>query len=148
MSVKYFSTLILCLFNIVSFGQCPEYIKDFHNIKSENQESVYIERYKNQNKSEIKPYLIALNMKQSEHVSLPWKKIQIFNCQKKILDQFIKEHPYNIHARYMRYMIQRKAPSFLGYKNDYSKDKSIIIQQINKAPKCLRTYILNQISQL
>jgi len=119
--------LIFCLYLITTSSITLQYIvAEFHALKTEKEELAFIKKHGGSNSVSVKAYVIAAKMKQAEHTINPIKKIQIFKRYKNQLNQLIKSNPTNVHARYMRLVIQEKAPGFFGYNNFIKKDKQYL----------------------
>ncbi|GGF67318.1 hypothetical protein [Wenyingzhuangia marina] len=85
------------------------------------------------NCDDVIPYHAAATMKKAEFVWSPMQKLANFKKGKKMLESFIKEHPDNIEARYIRWLTQKKAPSFLGYHDNIKEDDEFIKKNIAKS---------------
>ena len=81
----------------------------------------------------ITPYHAAATMKKAEFAWSPIKKISYFNTGKRMLDDFINQYPHNIEARYVRWLTQKMAPSFLGYNKNLEDDYNYIINNIERS---------------
>ena len=101
-------------------------VNEFHDLRTEKTELAFIEKYKGSSKVSVKVYVLAARMKQAEYTLNPVKKIKIFNRYKKQLNALVKANPKNIHAHYMRLVIQEKTPSFIGYNDFLAEDKRIL----------------------
>lgn len=79
------------------------------------------------------PYHAAATMKRAEFEWSPIKKLKSFRMGKEMLDSFIKKYPENIEARYIRWLTQKKVPSFLNYSKNLDEDYNYIITHIEKS---------------
>lgn len=52
---------------------------------------------------------------------------------KKMLNNFILKYPQNIEARYIRWLTQKMAPSFLNYNQNLAEDYDYILLNIKKS---------------
>jgi hypothetical protein len=77
-------------------------------------------------------YNAAGTILMANHTSWPNEKLSYFNQGKANLEKVIKEDPTNVELRYIRYNIQKNAPSFLGYTTNLKEDKSYIIKHIDQ----------------
>ncbi len=110
-------------------------MEEFHSLLSKKQENSFLKRYEKSKDPSVLAYVITLEIKQAEYAFSPLKKYNIFNTGKAKLEALVSENPKNMHLRYMRYLIQKGAPSFLGYKdnlvNDAAKIKSYLAINID-----------------
>jgi hypothetical protein len=60
----------------------------------------------------------------------PIVKWNTFNCGKKILEELIEKNKSNLEMRFLRYCMQKKAPSFLNYKDKIEEDQ-LFINSVN-----------------
>ncbi len=110
----------------------PDFVKDYHILRSKNDELNYISKYKKYKKASIVGYVVSLKMKQAKYKFLPWDKMMVFNKQKNNLEKLIKENPNNIHLIYIRLIIQENTPRLLGYFSNIESDKKILNQFLIK----------------
>lgn len=103
------------------------------NTQEEKELLSMIKICENSNCDKITPYYAIAIMKKAEHVWNPMKKMAHFKEGQKILEDFIKEHPKNIEARYVRWLTQKKAPKFLGYNSNLKEDLQLIKDNIAKS---------------
>ncbi|MDO3695592.1 hypothetical protein QVZ41_12145 [Wenyingzhuangia sp. chi5] len=98
----------------------------------------------------ITPYYAAATMRKAEFVWSPLEKLSNFNKGKKMLESFIKEHPNNIEAKYIRWLTQKMAPKFLGYHENIKEDYDYIQKNITKSDldKEYQKVILNHIQKM
>ena len=122
--------------------------ENFHVTEGKDAELAFIEKYKSETSPSKKAYVIAIEMKQAEHAFSPMTKIRIFSKSKSKLENLIKSNGSNIHAKYVRVLIQDKTPSFLGYNDDIMKDKVFLKNKIadKTCPDYLVTHIKKNIS--
>lgn len=98
----------------------------------------------------IIPYWAAATMKKAEFVWSPFNKLKYFNKGKKMLENFIKKYPKHIEAKYIRWLTQKMAPKFLGYRNNLEEDYQFIQKNIatSGVDKHYQTVILKHIKEL
>ncbi|NIJ44788.1 hypothetical protein FHR24_001227 [Wenyingzhuangia heitensis] len=96
------------------------------------------------------PYHAAATMKKAEFVWSPISKLSNFNKGKKMLENFIDKNNKNIEARYIRWLTQKMAPSFLNYNSSIDKDYAFIIQNIDESniEKSYQKTILNHLKKI
>lgn len=137
-------TAILLFFSIQNHNRIPDFVIEFHASKTKKEELKFINKYKDNKSIDVKAYVVSLQMKQAKYKTFPWSKLLVFNKQKKILNQLIKNHPKNVHLRYIRLVIQEQTPKVLGYNEFIKEDKSFLkaILKINDETNYLDTYIL------
>lgn len=71
----------------------------------------------------------------AEHVYSPIKKLGHFNEGKNRLELLIQNNQQNLELRYIRLILQLKAPSFLGYNGSIGKDKTYILRYLESNRK-------------
>lgn len=98
----------------------------------------------------VTPYLAAATMKKAEFAWSPFNKLKYFNTGKKMLENFIKDHPQNIEAKYIRWLTQKMAPKFLNYRDHLEQDYQYIKNNIAKSnlPTDYRNVILAHIKKV
>lgn len=64
----------------------------------------------------------------ANHVFNPSSKLQTFNKGKKNIELAVKNAPDNIEIRYIRFSVQKNAPSFLGYNSHLKEDKDFLVK--------------------
>ena len=72
-------------------------------------------------------YIGALTMKKSSHLTALKAKIDLFKQGHLLLENEISAHPTNTEYRFLRLVIQEKAPKILKYNTNMEEDKAIII---------------------
>ncbi len=78
------------------------------------------------------PYLACAIMQRAEHTLWPPYKLKYFNLGKDRLEEYISSYPHEIEARYVRLLVQKESPSFLGYCDNISEDASYILDNLKK----------------
>ncbi len=106
--------------------------EDFHNISTHEEVKEFIQKYE-QNKPQSEPYVASAIMRRAEFVFLPTTKLKYFNQGKNKLEKFIKNNPQNIEGRYVRILVQRNTPSFLGYSSNIDEDRKMILANIESS---------------
>jgi len=129
--------LLLFIFSLV--GQAQN-CKNLHEVRAiflskvnEQQLENMLTLCKQTNCKKTIPYYAAATMKKAEFVWSPISKFTNFNKGKKMLEQFILKNPYNIEARYIRWMTQKMAPSFLRYNKNITEDYLFILERISES---------------
>jgi len=117
-------------FSVLSTSPCAvleEARISFHKEFREEKDLLnHIEYLESNYCTEIEPYLACAVMQKAEHTIWPTSQLSHFNDGKKRLEAFIKRNPENFDGRYVRLLVQRGAPGFLGYKDNISEDKKFI----------------------
>ena len=67
-------------------------------------------------------------MLEANYLNNPISKLNYFNKGKDILEKSIKKDLENVELRYLRFTIQSKAPSILGYASDIKNDKKFLLK--------------------
>lgn len=68
----------------------------------------------------------------AKHAINPYMKIKYFNCGKGILEAAIKLDKNNAELRFLRYAIQNKIPSILGYNKNVTEDQAFLNSHVNE----------------
>ena len=89
------------------------------------------EKYKAVENPTMAAYNACATMMMAKHVYNPFSKLSYFNKGKKLLEKCINANNENIEIRFLRFAIQTKSPSFLGYNNSIEKDKLLLLKEIN-----------------
>ncbi len=66
----------------------------------------------------------------ANHLWAPTSKLSSFNKGTAEIDEAISEDASNPEIRFIRYSIQLKAPSFLGYNKHLAEDRKIIFEKL------------------
>jgi hypothetical protein len=66
-------------------------------------------------------------MLEANYLNNPISKLNYFNKGKEILEKAIKNDEENVELRYLRFTIQSKAPSILGYNSHLKSDKKFLL---------------------
>lgn len=104
--------------------------KQFPDITSEEQADAFIEELKIDDSTEAKGYTAAMIFMKSRFVKFPFTKLKYFKKGKTILDETINENPTNIEIRYIRFLMQKQIPDFLGYNDNINEDFNVIVDGI------------------
>ncbi|BDD04891.1 hypothetical protein [Aureibacter tunicatorum] len=123
---------------------------DFYKLNSSEEIKSYLELGKGSSNPVVEAYMASATMKMGKYTMWPNKKIAYFNEGKDVMESLIKEHPDNVEIRYLRYLIQAKAPSFLGYDKDKTKDCDFVMKNLksSKIPKAYQETMLNCIKTI
>ena len=142
------NSLLSLVFLIVAFIEPQIVMNEFHSLKSEKEENLFIVKYKNDNSVSVQAYLCAVEMKQAEYAFNPMTKFKIFNKAKRKLNLLIETNPKNIDLRYIRLLLQESTPSILRYNDTIEEDKIFLkkIIEAKKISKQLETYIYKNTS--
>lgn len=122
--------LTVLLFSLLLFQPNPnvdEVRNQFPEISSEEQADHFIELLNLDDSSEGKGYTAAMVFMKSRFVKWPFTKMKYFKEGKSILDKTINENPANIEIRYIRFLMQKQIPDFLGYNENISEDFQVIV---------------------
>ena len=98
----------------------------FHNTDTESKLTAFLTKYKGDERVEGKPYLYCGIMQMANYTMNPYKKLDYFNKGKQALESHISKYPQQIDARYVRVLIQSKAPRILNYYQNIQSDISFI----------------------
>ena len=106
---------------------------EFHNTNSESKLTAFLTKYKNDVRVDGKPYLYCGIMQMANYTMNPYKKLDYFNKGKQALESHISKYPQQIDARYVRVLIQSKAPKILNYYQNIQADISFIKKNIQES---------------
>ena len=124
-------SLFFCLF--LSSSNIKEVVKEFHNLRTRQSEVVFVENYSLSSQPSVLAYVCAVEMKQVEYSHNPISKLRIFKHTKKKLDSLIQTNPTDVHLRYIRLLLQEKAPNILGYNEYIDEDKLFLTNTLEIA---------------
>jgi len=122
--------LAVLLFSFILFqpnSNVEKVRNQFPEITTEEQANNFIEELKNDNSPEGKGYTAAMVFMKSRFVKWPFTKMKYFKQGKSLLDNTIDENPTNIEIRYIRFLMQKQIPDFLGYNENISEDFQVIV---------------------
>ena len=142
------NSLFSMLFLVIVLFEPQIVMDEFHALKSEKEENLFMVKYKNNNSVSVQAYLCAVEMKQAEYAFNPMTKFKIFNKAKRKLNLLIETNPKNIDLRYIRLLLQESTPSILRYNDTIEEDKIFLkkIIEAKKISKQLETYIYKNTS--
>lgn len=106
---------------------------EFHNTDTESKLTAFLNKYKNDIRADGKPYLYCGIMQMANYTMNPYKKLDYFNKGKQALESHISKYPQQIDARYVRALIQSKAPKILNYYQNIQADISFIKKNIQES---------------
>jgi hypothetical protein len=117
----------------------------FPNIETLEQTDSFLEALEKETSAEAKGYRAAMLFMKSRFVKNPFSKLKYFKEGKQLLDDDIAQHPSNIEIRYIRFLMQKQIPAFLGYNDYISEDFGLITSNIivSDLPKSFKIEILN-----
>jgi hypothetical protein len=140
--------IISIFFLFVTISDSQIFIKEFHQLKSEEEEVFFVEKYSKDKAPSVQAYVCAVEMKQAEYTFNPITKLKIFKRNRKKLDSLLSKHPQNIDLHYIRLLLQERTPSILGYNDSIKEDKLFLLTKIEtqEVSKELQVYIYNNTS--
>lgn len=71
-------------------------------------------------------------MIEANYLNNPISKLNYFNKGKEILEKSINKDSENVELRFLRFTIQSKAPSILGYSSEIKNDKKFLLKNWTK----------------
>jgi len=104
----------------------------FDIMKSEDSTLYYISQLDPESGPVSRAYFGALQACMARHVFFPVKKWNYFVEGREQLDLAVKESPWSVEVRFLRLVIQSKAPSWLGYSSDANSDLRFIRDELEK----------------
>lgn len=90
-----------------------------------------LDSYTEKNNALLAGYKACATMIMANYVSNPYSKLSNFREGKNLLEKCIKTDNENIELRFLRFSVQSKAPSFLGYNSSIKSDKKFLINSIH-----------------
>ena len=127
--MNFLVVLIISVFSFQTSSVVEEVRNQFPEISSEEQADSFIEQLK-ETSPEAKGYIAAMNFMKSRFVKFPFTKLKYFKIGKNELDDVILKNPKNVEMRYIRYLMQKQIPDFLGYNENIDEDFNIIVNQL------------------
>lgn len=76
-------------------------------------------------------YKAAATLNMAKHKLNPFSKLSHFNKGKKMLQKAVNAGPDQIELRFLRYGIQKSAPSFLCYHNERAADERFLKRRLS-----------------
>ncbi len=77
-------------------------------------------------------YKAMSDMMQANHSFNPFSKLKYFNLGREKLERAIFLAPESVELRFLRFAVQSKAPSMLGYSDNISGDKTILLRYVDQ----------------
>ncbi|MEO8086775.1 MAG: hypothetical protein ABI763_08150 [Bacteroidota bacterium] len=90
--------------------------------------------YNETNNPLLTGYRACATMMMAGYVINPLSKLSKFNEGKNVLEKCIEASAENIELRFLRFSMQCKAPSFLGYNASLQADKYLLLQAVSSIP--------------
>lgn len=129
--MKFFFVIFLLINIDVSTSVIEKVRIQFPNIDNLEQAEYFSELLKNETSPEAKGYNAAMNFMKSRYVTFPVTKLKYFKEGKNELDEVIKYNPKNVEIRYLRFLMQKQIPEFLGYHQNIKEDFLLIVKGLN-----------------
>ncbi|HUH32753.1 MAG TPA: hypothetical protein VLZ28_02300 [Daejeonella sp.] len=76
-------------------------------------------------------YTGTLEALKAKHSWNPYQKLKYVARSQKTLQKALKAEPNNLEIRFMRFSIQHYTPAFLGYSNELTEDRQMIVKQFS-----------------
>jgi len=92
----------------------------------------YLQSYNEKNNPTLAGYKACATMVMAKFSFNPINKLSNFIDGKNLLEKCIKADNKNIELRLLRFTVQNKSPSFLGYKDSITEDKIFLINSISR----------------
>lgn len=125
--MKFLIVLVSSVFMLFTDLVVDEVRNQFPLITSEEQADYFIEELKTNTSQIAKGYTAAMIFMKSRYVVFPLTKLKYFKQGKNLLDKTIVESPKNIELRYIRFLMQKQIPDFLGYNQYINQDFNVFI---------------------
>lgn len=128
--MNFLIVLMVSFFSLQTSSYVNEVRNLFPEITSEEQADILIKNLKNDVSPEAKGYIAVMYFMKSRLVTFPFTKLKYFKIGKQHLDEVITNNPTNVELRYLRYVMQKQIPEFLGYHKNINEDFTIIVNQL------------------
>ena len=128
--MKFLAILIISIVLNSPIDSLETIRNQFPDIETLEETDDFLEALKNETSTEAKGYEAAMLFMKSRFVKNPFSKWKYFKQGKQILDDDIAQYPSNVEIRYIRFLMQKQIPDFLGYNKDISDDFKVIITGI------------------
>ena len=128
--MKFFTVILFYSLFLQPISNVDRVRNKFPNIVSKGQADAFIMELKNDNSPESKAYIAAMIFMKSRFVKFPFTKMKYFKEGKNLLDETILKNPENIEIRYIRFLMQKEIPSFLGYDKNINEDFEVILNGV------------------
>ena len=133
---KWFLIFVLSCSNLI-FAALPS-VKEVRNLyekaalesNSCTKIITLLDTYNEKNNALLAGYKACATMMMANYVINPYSKLSNFKEGKMLLEKCIKADNDNIELRFLRFSVQSKAPSFLGYHTSINSDKTFLINSI------------------
>lgn len=83
-----------------------------------------------ENKPLLLGYKASATMMMANYVGSPFSKLSYFKKGKQMLELAVGKDKRDVELRLLRYLVQKSAPSFLGYHSHLEEDKAFISNNI------------------
>lgn len=147
--MKYLGLIVFFLISFNTESPLEEVRCQFPNIESLEQADKFRVSLKSDNSAEAKGYYASMVLMKSRFSKSPFSKYKFFKQGKKQLDKAISENTAVVEIRYIRFLMQKQIPSFLGYNKNIEEDYNFILTQLIDADlavsfkiKMLKTMLL------
>lgn len=127
--MRSFWVILLSFSTCLAFAQDLEQLREAYPlaVNDKNLCNKWIKQLETNPQSAIQwGYLGAFQTIWANHTFSPFSKLTTFKKGKNNLEKAIRLDAKNAELRWLRLNIQLHAPSFLGYKDDITKDKQFI----------------------
>lgn len=132
---------VLFILFMFIFGSDTKGIKtDLHQLRNAYEKSAEDEQVATQTLKAIQQqpqltpellgYQAGLTIVMAKHQFNPFSQLSYFNKGKEMLEKTIGQNPNNVEVIFIRFAIQCKAPSFLGYNANIQADKAFLTKEI------------------
>jgi hypothetical protein len=116
---------------------------DFKKVLKESSKAeAFIKKHENSQTQLAQAYKGAAKAMMAEHVLNPYSKYHLFKEGTKTIDKLITQQPKNIEIRFLRLMLQKESPSFLGYDDQILEDAKVFHQHYKSYEHCNLSYKL------
>ncbi|UMB60708.1 hypothetical protein MHL31_00500 [Lutibacter sp. A80] len=124
--MKYLGVIVFFLVSFNAESRLNDVRNQFPNIVSLEQAEKFMTNLEGDNSAEAQGYYAAMVLMKSRFAKNPFSKFKYFKQGKKQLDKTILENPSIVEVRYIRFLMQKQIPDFLGYNKHLEEDFKII----------------------
>ncbi|MBI2258520.1 MAG: hypothetical protein HYU67_06430 [Flavobacteriia bacterium] len=150
--MKYLKSLFLLAFiiqisSILLYSQEEKFYLTIQNEEKASLEAGLKEINLYKKNANIQIYIGAIEAKLAQFEKNPQQKISSFKKGIEQIESAIKKEPNNVEFRFIRFMIQEKAPKILRYQSNLEEDKKMIEKNYTSCSQIVKKNITKYTSE-